>query len=251
MVRNILEGIILYTKHVQNLASIDSAIKLVQLDLRRYISTQQESNEYLYTKILSYLVTCWTEVRVLKLAYEPNTFTGVEIAQIISASTLKDKWKTALNISVCKAYQLSFTEDVEEIKNKLDYTPRMRYSELLKLIENDLMLSIELRNRIAHGQWKYAFTNNLGSISNDLTKELRTENIVKLQLKIKLFITISEIIHDLAVSPPTFEQNFDKKYKKVEQQVKNLHKRNYNDYKHKMIQKYKRGIQKRRGILNS
>ncbi|WP_217587849.1 hypothetical protein [Lentibacillus saliphilus] len=240
----------MYKQHVQNLASIDGAIKLVQLDLRRYVSTQQENNEYIYTKILSYLVTCWTEVRVLKLAYEPNGFTEVEIAQIISASTLKDKWLKALNISVCKAYQLNFTDDIEEIKNKLDYTPRMRYTELVKLIEKDLMLSIEIRNRIAHGQWVYAFTNTLENISSDLTGELRTENIVKLQLRIKLFISISIIIHDLAVSPPTFEQNFDKNFKKVEQQVKNLHKRSYEDYKDRMIQKYRRGIQKRRNLLN-
>ena len=54
------------------------------------------------------------------------------------------------------------------------------------------------------------------------------------------------LIHDLAVSPPTFERDFDKNYRLVEENKRNLHKRTYNDYRTKMIAKYQRGLAKRR-----
>jgi len=246
MVRKERGGDFLYKQHIKNLVQIEQAIKLIQLDLRRYISTEQVKNEEIYTKIFSYLVTCWAEVRILKLAYEPNTFTDNEIKEIINASTLKDKWVKALNISVCKAYNITFSNDKQIITSRLNFTPKTRYLALINLIENDLMQSIEIRNRIAHGQWVYAFTNNLEKISTNLTKELKTENIVSLQLKIKLFKSLTQIIHDLAVSPPTFEKNFDMNFNMVEQQINNLHKRDYNKYKIKMVEKYKRGLNKRR-----
>lgn len=91
---------IMYIQHCENIEEIEGAISLLELDLRRYISTQQEKNTYKYTKLLSYLITCWTEVRILKLAYEKNGFSEIEREIIISAGTLNDKWLTSLDIAI-------------------------------------------------------------------------------------------------------------------------------------------------------
>lgn len=239
----------MYKHHCANLKILEDSIKLIQIDLRRYISRQDNNNVYIYTKILSYLVTCWAEVRILKLAYEPNAFEDHEKKDIIGGSTLENKWISALNISVCKAYNIKYTEDSSIIAGKLKFTPKIRYNELLSLIKVDLAVSIEERNRIAHGQWLIAFTNDLTKISSDITGRLRNENIVKLQLKIKLFKSLAQIINDLAVSPTTFERDFDMNYAKIEQQKNNLHNRSYDDYKNKMVQKYQRGIESRREVM--
>jgi len=116
----------------------------------------------------------------------------------------------------------------------------------MKLISNDLLESNQLRNRISHGQWSYAFNNDLLGINESLTRQLRQENIVKLQLRLKMFISLAQIIHDLAVSKPTFERDFDRNYRKIEDQKRNFHSRDYDDYKNKMILKRERGIEKRR-----
>lgn len=225
---------------------IEGAISLLELDLRRYISRQQESYVYKYTKLLSYLITCWTEVRVLKLAYEPIAFTQHEVNEIISSATLADKWITALDISISKAYRIN---QHANIANQLVFTPRVRYNEIKNLINTDLVSSIELRNRIAHGQWKIAFTNDLRSISTPLTGQLRIENIVTLQLKKKLLTGLSALIHDLAVSPPTFERDFDKNYRLIEENKRNLHQRDYIAYAQKMVAKYLRGQARRRAAI--
>ncbi|MGA5663636.1 hypothetical protein ACPCZR_29985 [Bacillus bombysepticus] len=236
----------MYRMHCENLKQLESAISLIQRDLRKYISMEQSHNEEIYTKILSYLVTCWTEVRILKLIHEQNAFTEGEIQIVMAANTLEQKWIYALNISICKAYGLQFTDNSNRIEQLLPFTPRVRYKEIRNLIANDLVPSITIRNRIAHGQWVYAFKNGLREVSTDLMRELRNENIVELQLRVKIFKNLTQIIHDLAVSPPTFERYFDENFQKLEQQKNNLHKRNYRIYKEKMVRKYQRGLDKRR-----
>lgn len=235
----------MYKKHCNNLRQLEAAIKLTQRDLRRYISMNIQENEYIYTKIFSYLVTCWAEVCVLKLAYEPNAFTEKEIADILSVSTLENKWITALNVSFCRAYNIKYTNDCDIIESKLPFTHSSRYSALLDLIKNDLVQSIEVRNKIAHGQWLYAFTNDLKNFSQETTKKLRTENIVQIQLRMKLLKSLAKIINDLVVSPKTFIRDFDNHYSNIVQHRNNLHKREYSKYKESMIAKYKRGIDKR------
>ncbi|HUV98043.1 MAG TPA: hypothetical protein VMW14_00890, partial [Candidatus Paceibacterota bacterium] len=59
-----------------------------------------------------------------------------------------------------------------------------------------------------------------------------------------MFKSLAQIIHDLAVSKPTFERDFDRIYRKVEGQRTNFHNRQYKDYKKMLIekrQKYLRG----------
>lgn len=236
----------LYRMHCANLRQLESAIGLIQRDLRKYISMEQSHNEKIYTKILSYLVTCWTEVRILKLIHEQNAFTEDEMKIVMAARTLEQKWIRALNISICKAYGLQITNESERIEQLLPFTPRARYKEIRNLIETDLVPSITIRNRIAHGQWVYALTNDLSAVSPELMRDLQKENIVELQLRVKIFKNLAQIIHDLAVSPSTFERYFDENFQKLEQQKNNLHKRNYRTYKEKMVQKYQRGLHKRR-----
>lgn len=241
----------MYRYHCENLRKLDQGIKLIQRDLRRYISMEQDESAYIYTRILSHLITCWAEIRVLKLAYERSAFTQDEVQTILSCSSLEHKWITALNIAFCKAYKIGKTGDKDVIIRKLTFTPRSRYIELLDLIQNDLLESIQVRNRVAHGQWCYAFTDDLKEISTDTTAKLRTVNIVNLQLSLKLFRSLSQIIHDLAVSPPTFERDFDVNFRRIEEQTKNLHNRKYQIYKDKMIKKYQRGLARRRQVANS
>ncbi len=223
---------------------IDGAIKTVQRSLRDYISRDEDLNSYLYTKILSHLINSWAEVRVLKLAYEKGGFNDSERRRIIQCNGPRKRWEEALTIAFCKAYHVSNVNQINSLTTPI--TPRTRYQELMKLISNDLLESNQLRNRISHGQWSYAFNNDLLSINEPLTRKLRQENIIKLQLRLRMFISLAQIIHDLAVSKQTFERDFDKNYRKIEEQKRNFHNRNYDDYKKKMILKREQGIKKRR-----
>lgn len=228
-----------YVQHCENLTSIEKAIKTVQRTLREYIAKDEHMNIYAYTKLLSHLVNTWAEVRVLKLVYEVGAFSDAEKASVIGSKGPKGKWKKALDIAFCKAYGMSSIGQIERLTTP--YTARTRYLALLAIIGGDLLESSELRNRIAHGQWKHAFNNDLSSLNTQLTGKLRQENIVKLQLRWKMFKSLAQIIHDLAVSKPTFERDFDNNFRRLEEQKRNFHNRDYNDYRERMKLKRQRG----------
>ena len=184
----------MFKYHCKNLKQIEKAISLIERELRNYISTEQDEQTYIYTKILSHLITCWIEVRVLKLTYETKInclkiFTDNEIDQILKAPTLSDRWKTALNIAICKGYKIKASNNIKSIKKKLGPTVKYRYNEILEIIDNDILSSAQIRNRVAHGQWLYAFTNDLSNVSKPLTETLNIENIIKLQMR-KKFLSI-------------------------------------------------------------
>lgn len=247
----------MYKKWCENVTTLEESIEQLQVDLRLSISKELDGKTYNYTKLLSYLVVCWCEARIMKLIHEPQqtittkngiinkpkSFTENEIESIISSSTLKDKWIKALQISISKAYGVAIDTN---FPNSLLFTARTRYLEIEELIDNKLLPSIELRNRIAHGQWKQAFTNDLKSFSQPHTSALRTENIVTLQLSYATFKAIGQLIHDLATSKQTFERDFDENYKIVEQNKSNIHNRDFLSYKEKLIEKYKRGVERRK-----
>lgn len=246
----------MYKKWCENVSTLDEAIEQVQRDLRLSISRKEDGKIYNYTKLLSYLVVCWCEARIMKLIHEPasiittkrgvinkpKSFEQAEINQIISSPTLKDKWLTALQIAISKAYNVPLDSS---FPGSLLFTPRSRYLEIEELISVELLPSIELRNRIAHGQWKQAFSNDLKSFSQLHTTSLRTENIVELQLNFAMFKAIGQLIHDLASSKATFERDFDSNYMMVEQNKLNLHHRDYGTYSQKLVDKYNRGVRRR------
>lgn len=234
-----------YKYHNENLGQIDKAISLVQRDLKNYISKQDEERVYTYTKLFSYLVICWVEVKLLKLVYEDKAFSQDEINIILSSSTLDEKWISALNVSICKANGIKLLKDKDSISSKHTFTEKAKYEELYRIIKEELLPSAQVRNRIAHGQWKFALTNDLKSLSQEITKELRMENIVSLQSKLTLIKSMSSIIHDLAVSPTTYNRDFDKNYSIIQNKLKLSKTRTYNSYKKYMIDKFKKGKVKR------
>jgi len=229
-----------YKQHCENLRMIEKAITSVQRMLREYIRKDQPMNVYIYTKLLSHLINSWAEVRALKLIYEKAAFSDAEKLKLIKCDQLDARWILLLTISFCKSYKI-LPRKLDSVETPI--TARTRYKMLSELAQNDLLESSQLRNRIAHGQWKYAFNKDMLEINQQLTMRLRQENIVKLQLKYKMFKSLAQIIHDLAVSRPTFERDFDKNFRKLEGQKANFHGRKYDDYKNMLIARRQKYIQ--------
>ncbi len=231
----------MYKYHCENLRTINFAIKQMQRDLRQYIARGKSDVVEVYTRILTYLVVCWTEISLHKLLSQRGLFTQNEINDVMRKKTLETKWKCCLDIAICR----NFRVQQNRIISNLPFTHRACYKELTRIIKEEMLPSIEARNRIAHGQWKYALTNDLSSISNEITGRIRNENILTLQLRIKILRTMVSIITDYCISPTLAMRDFDRKYKIIDQQVTNLHKRKYSDYTAQMRAKYQRGLMKR------
>jgi hypothetical protein len=253
----------IYTHHCDNLRCLDHAIKLIQRDLRLYISKEEKEHEFCYNKILSHLVTAWLEVRLYKLIHEPQGFSNLDMRHIETISKAEERWTAALEIALCKVCNLKYTKHINVLEkdgtkskrtivsipknmtSKMPFTIKARYIELKKLITNDLKMAIETRNKIAHGQWKFPFQSDMLKVSDEAFKNLKKENIVKIQLRIEIFKNISLLIHYLNVSPIAFDKHFDKLYDTILENQNNYKNRDYEEYKAIQIKKYKRGLLKR------
>lgn len=220
-----------YSEHCENLRALESAISSIQLALRDYIARCDERNSDTYTKLLAHLINSWVEVRILKLVYEKGAFNDSEIERIIN-SNLNDKWKKSLEIAYRKGFGISYNDKIND----------HRYSSLLYIIDNYLLPSSQIRNRLAHGQWVFAFNNSvLDGVNPKLTKDIQDDNILKIQLRFKIFKDLSQIIHDLAVSTPTFERDFDNNYRKIKEKQQQLINKKYDVYKNVLVTKRIRG----------
>lgn len=223
-----------YKEHCENLREIENAIHLLQRSLRNAISTSDKKNERIYTRILSFLTISWTEVRIYKIAYERNAFTDAEILTIINAKTLELKWTTALEVAFLKAYSKNSTND-------LPIDAKEQYNKIVDIIKSDLVPPITLRNKVAHGQWVHAFNGDTTNLSTNNTNAINAENIIILQLRIKILSALASLINDLAVSPITFKRDFLKYYSIIEQNRQNIHKREYLKYCNKLVEKFNQG----------
>lgn len=227
---------------------LEQAMETVQRTLREFISINDKRRIVIYTKLFSHLVNSWVEVRLMKLIYEVGEFTDCQKTRIISRKSLEAKWASALDTAFCKAFNLSSPRKITS--TIVPFTPRSQYAALSKIIKTDLLDSAEIRNRIAHGQWKYAFNEDMTKINGKLTGNLRKESILLLRCRLAMFKSLAQIIHDLAVSKPTFQRDFDVNFKRIEEQQRNVQTIDYAAYEQKLVLMKKRGTEKKKLYQN-
>lgn len=233
----------IYKYHVENLRSIEIALQNTAVSARKAISEENTPATASFTRLYSFLLGAWAETRLKKLLYENNGYSPQERQSVLNQGTQYDQWQKAIEVAIRKHYRVPKAKLT--IKT-LPFTAFAQYSSLCNLLDDDLKSIIEVRNKLAHGQWIYPFNSDNTGIETDKFKLINKENILSLQFKYALIEELAEIIHDLAVSLPTFKRDFDIHYKKIEGTKCNLNKREYDSYKKGLIDKRKRGVIKRK-----
>ena len=147
-------------------------------------------------------------------------------------------WLFTIELAFRKRYNIPRAQLSE---SSLNHSIHSRYTSIVEMVDLDLRSIVEVRNKLAHGQWRYPLNSDNNDVSQEHMDSLRKENILSLQYKKQLINHLSNIIHDLVVSKPTFERDFDRHYMFIVNTRMNLKSRDYNDYKEKLIEKYEKG----------
>jgi hypothetical protein len=126
----------------------------------------------------------------------------------INRKSATDKWLALVDYFFRDKYFRNQHRKLDEMN--LGSTNYHRYYKLRQIIQEDLSPFIELRNRIAHGQWAVTF-NDIGFEKN---QELTTHawKLSKKQIMLlKSFITnLPPLIRALITSRATFERGYDR-----------------------------------------
>jgi hypothetical protein len=233
----------LYKFHVANLRSIRVAIDKIAISTRSAIAEENKQTTESFVRLYAFLLGAWAETRLKKILFEPYGFQESERQLVLSQSTQLESWQKAVEIAFRKQYNVP---SATLTANTLLFTPFKRYSEISEIIDKDLRPVIEIRNKLAHGQWVYPLNNEGSAVEENKYTQLNNENLPSLQYKRSLLSSISDIIHDLIVSIATFERDFDTHYKQITTTRENLKNRKYADYVNREVAKRRRGMERRK-----
>jgi hypothetical protein len=202
---------------VANLREVKRAVRAVERPIKLAIREADEGREEVLTKLYMLLVAAKLECRLQKLVYQPDGFSASQRAEILSAGSQLDQWLAAVDVGFRFQYRVRTVSS-----HSIGFTAAAQHDELGVLIRVELRPLIELRNKLAHGQWAYALTNDGTDIAQDQMRDMKTLNYTNIRMKSALADYICDAIHELVVARDAKNRNFDQHYNRVLESRRNL-----------------------------
>ena len=213
----------LYHFHVENLRAVRAGLDDVLAAARRALALRREPSIDTHLRLYAFMVGAWAESRLLKLLYEPHAFSDDE-RRVVLAETALARWTKVVEI----AFRRHFGIPAAPLQPpSLPKTAHARLQILTDVMLHDLRSIITLRNKLAHGQWAYPLTDDLKDVAQEQMDALRLETLLSLKQKASLIESLCASVHDLVVSLPTFERDFDQHFRHIEQTRRNLIAKDY------------------------
>jgi hypothetical protein len=202
----------LYDRHKANYLSVSHALTQIERAandaLRRGDSPAAEA----FTMTQMLLVAVKAEARLQRLIYTPDWLNDRQRKYVKSASTRFEMWQRIIETGFRQKY--GKRKRTVPLEDQLDHSAASRYKTLLEVLGQDLREMIEIRNKLAHGQWVYGLTDD-GRISSELTKRLRTTNTLALRFQDSIAGDLANAVGDLLLPGNQFDARFDEHYRKI------------------------------------
>ncbi len=229
---------------MENLRELEIALANVSRLAKEEIATRDSQNSLRsLLRLYTFLIGAWAECRLKKLLHEEYGFTAAERIAIESAKSQHQMWTKVVEHAFRKHYHIPHGNlDCSSLGN----TKAAYYDELLASLDNELKIVIEIRNKLAHGQWRFPLNRSGTSVQADKEQLISRENLMTLQIKYRLIGKIADVVHDLVVSPATFERDFSNHFALLSQARIDLNRRSYEKYRDKLINARERARMQRK-----
>jgi hypothetical protein len=208
-----------YKYRSKNYAGVCDSLDTVENSMRDAVRRDDRKSLKSLQQIYTLLIAASAEARLQKILFEPNKFTEEEIVLIFNTKVHLNKWECVVKTAFKKKCNLPSLSNLEK---KLAFTDKQIYLYLINVLNAHLSIIIEIRNKLAHGQWEYPFINtNEGistlediKISTRCKRVFERENFLTLKLKRNMINSILDIVRDLVVSHSTLRRDIDSRFKK-------------------------------------
>lgn len=148
----------IYKYHVANLKELELALNHIERLAKKEIATKDAQNSLTsLLRLYTFMLGAWAEVRLKKILYEFQGLNDEERTFILNKSKQIEQWQAIVELSFRKNFQIPKADLEQNLKRK-DIAAYQKYIEINRLINEDLRIIIEIRNKLAHGQWKYPFS---------------------------------------------------------------------------------------------
>jgi len=170
----------LYKYYVENLKSLEIAIKSTALSARKSISEQNENSIQSFVRLYAFLLGAWAETRLGKLLLERTGFTKHERREVLREHTQLDQWNKAVDMAFRKYFRVPRAK--LEPPN-IPHTASHRYLSLKETIEVHLSPVILVRNKLAHGQWIYPLNSDASNVENEKYIPVSYTHLTSIQIQ--------------------------------------------------------------------
>ena len=228
----------LYRYHVENQRMVARALDQTERDAKACIRLFDVDGleVEVYVRLHTLLLAAWAECRLAKLLYESPGFSNAQRAVVMGGASHFERWQIAVEVAYRGKYGIPHADLTPQ---NLSHSAASRLVTLRELLDTDLRSIIETRNKLAHGQWRYPLNNAGNDVVTAQMGALNQENILRLHYKRRLLEHLAETIHDLVVSPVTFDRDFDLHYRGVQDTRRDLRGKDYAAYRHGLRARHK------------
>ena len=177
--------------------------------LRKRQKLNELSLDNIYSKLILPLWTSLAEVEFHLLITQHEQLTKPFLDKVdLSNKPETDRWLALVEYFFKDKYLNNQKRELNKLN--LGVTHYHRYETLIKIISEDLKPFVELRNRLAHGQWAVAF-NSVGGAKNQKFTTQAWILSKKDMILLKAFVTnLPPLVELLMTSKKTFERDYDK-----------------------------------------
>lgn len=191
-----------------NLRVLEQGWKHTKRGIHRDLLANNLPSAELQTKLLALIYCAWSEAAFSKLIHTPHCFELDEIRQIKAASEKG---------SIVTAWEKCVALALKKIQSRNgNYVPNVK-QELNRFIKTYIEAPSQLRNKVAHGQWRITLNSKNTALNPDLTASLANIDLVKLDLLKEGCEGLCLIVESLIESP---ERAFHRDYWPLLCQVK-------------------------------
>lgn len=240
----------LYRYQVENHRRIVESQDVLASLLRRAIATKDRRQQSALLPLFMFLLGAAAEARLTKILLEPKAFTQDHVTKILEQPSQLERWLVLVRIAFLK-HKGNSDPDGRVTTATVGRSCALLHDDICRHLKEDLRAVIELRNKMAHGQWSKPFvswnkphTLSDLQISGEHMKMLKAENLMTLILKRGMIDRILDIVRDLAVSPIAFRRDYDEHYKRLHNASIQLRTKSYRKYAHNLVVRFQRGLAK-------
>lgn len=198
----------------KNRIKLSQSITQLNRSLNKSIRNKEHEAAYVHVRCLFLLWISWLEVSMDLILHSANHITESERLDIKNSRREIDRWRKCIEICFKKYY----LKPRQRVLNKVNLGPTAyyRYQELNSILEKYIEAYIEIRNRLAHGQWCIAMNSDGTGKNQRLTTELVTLSKKEILLMKSIIKNFVDLVFVLALSKMDFTIKYDQHIRKID-----------------------------------
>lgn len=199
----------IYRAYVSNVKELEKHRTIIVLLANRAIKENKEAELGTLTKVYALLYSAYVEDSFLKLIHTPKALTENEIMYIQRGHNLEEKWKKCVELAFMKLNNRANSGEVANKKKTLN-----------RILDKYIIAPSQMRNKIAHGQWMVCLNSDCTKINEQISKEIKQLDLVKVDQLFSIYKKFQQCILDLLVSPKTHYRDYYANITELERYIK-------------------------------